>query len=192
MKILLVVATVSEIQQEKFSSNDLLITGVGMLNTAIAITKKLSKETYDLVINLGIAGSFKRSIKIGDVVEVVEENISEIGYEDKNEIIEFTDFSLKTVFRNHSHTDMKQVKSITVNTVHGNEKSIENIVRRLNPDIENMEGAAVFKVCEEFNVPCIQVRAISNYVEKRNKEGWNIPLAIQNLNVELEKIISNL
>ena len=192
MKILLVVATVSEIQQEKFYSNDLLITGVGMLNTAIAITKKLSVENYDLVINLGIAGSFKRSIKIGDVVEVVEENISEIGYEDKNEIIEFTDFSLKTVFRNHSRTDMKQVKSITVNTVHGNEKSIENIVRRLNPDIENMEGAAVFKVCEEFNVPCIQVRAISNYVEKRNKESWNIPFAIQNLNVELEKIISNL
>ena len=44
MKILLVVATVSEIQQEKFSSNDLLITGVGMLNTAIAITKKLSRK----------------------------------------------------------------------------------------------------------------------------------------------------
>ena len=192
MKILLVVATVSEIQQEKFYSNDLLITGVGMLNTAIAITIKVSEEKYDLVINLGIAGSFKRSIKIGDVVEVVEENISEIGYEDKNEIIEFTDFSLKTVFRNNSRTDMKQVKSITVNTVHGNEKSIENIVRRLNPDIENMEGAAVFKVCEEFNVPCIQVRAISNYVEKRNKESWNIPFAIQNLNVELEKIISNL
>ena len=192
MKILLVVATVSEIQQVKFSSNDLLITGVGMLNTAIALTKKLSEKKYDLVVNLGIAGSFKRSIKIGDVVEVVEENISEIGYEDKNEFIEFTDFSLKTVFRNNSYTDMKKVKSITVNTVHGNEKSIENIVRRLNPDIENMEGAAVFKVCEEFNVPCIQVRAISNYVEKRNKKSWNIPLAIQNLNVELEKIISNL
>ena len=87
---------------------------------------------------------------------------------------------------------MKQVKSITVNTVHGNEKSIKNIVRRLNPDIENMEGAAVFKVCETFNIPCIQIRAISNYVEKRNKESWNIPLAIQNLNIEVEKIILNL
>ncbi len=163
-----------------------------MLNTAIVLTKKLLEEKYDLVINFGIAGSFKRSIKIGDVVEVIEENISEIGYEDKNEFLEFTDFSLKTVFRNNSYTDMRKVKSITVNTVHGNEKSIENIVRRLNPDIENMEGAAVFKVCEEFNVPCIQVRAISNYVEKRNKESWNMPLAIQNLNVELEKIISNL
>ena len=192
MKILLVVATVSEIQKEKFTSNDVLITGVGMLNTAIVLTKKLYEEKYDLVINLGIAGSFKESIKIGDVVEVLEEKISEIGYEDKNEFVEFADFSLKTVFRNNSQTDLKQVKSITVNTVHGNEKSIKNIVRRLNPDIENMEGAAVFKVCETFHIPCIQIRAISNYVEKRNKESWNIPLAIQNLNIEVEKIILNL
>ena len=71
MKILFVIMRLfSEIQQEKFTSNDVLITGVGMLNTAIVLTKKLSKEKYDLVINLGI-GSFKRSIKIGDVVEVI-------------------------------------------------------------------------------------------------------------------------
>ena len=63
MKILFVIATVSEIQIEKFSSNHVLITGGGMLNTAIVLTKKLSKEKYDLVINLGIAGSFKKAIK---------------------------------------------------------------------------------------------------------------------------------
>ena len=85
---------------------------------------------------------------------------------------------------------MKKVKSITVNTVHGNKKSIAQIIKRLNPDIENMEGAAVFKVCNFFNTTCIQLRSISNYVEKRNKKKWNIPLAIQNLNFEVERIIS--
>ena len=55
-----------------------------------------------------------------------------------------------------------------------------------------MEGAAVFKVCNFFNTPCIQLRSISNYVEKRNKKKWNIPLAIQNLNFEVERIISRL
>ena len=45
----------------------------------------------------------------------------------------------------------------------------------------------VFKVCEEFNVPCIQVRTISNYVEKRNKESWNIPCVIQNLKCRSRK-----
>ena len=53
-----------------------------------------------------------------------------------------------------------------------------------------MEGAACFMVCEKFEIPCIQIRAISNKVEKRNKENWNLDLAISNLNTEVEKIIN--
>jgi futalosine hydrolase len=45
-----------------------------------------------------------------------------------------------------------------------------------------MEGAAFFYACEEANVDGLQVRAISNYVEKRNKENWNLALAVKNLN----------
>jgi futalosine hydrolase len=55
-----------------------------------------------------------------------------------------------------------------------------------------MEGATVFKVCEEMKVSCIQIRSISNKVEKRNKENWNLDLAISNLNIEVEKIITTL
>jgi len=191
MKILLVIATSNEIQQERFS-NEILITGVGMMNTAVSLTQKLSSTAYDLVINLGIAGAFNKDLKVGDVVEVTEEKISEIGYQDGDSFFEFTDFKIKTDFKNKSLTDLKKVKSITVNTVHGNKESIAQTIKRLNPDIENMEGAAVFKVCNFFNTPCIQLRSISNYVEKRNKKKWNIPLAIQNLNFEVERIISRL
>jgi len=87
---------------------------------------------------------------------------------------------------------LKQVKAITVNTVHGNKNSITKIVNRLNPDIESMEGAAIFAVCKEFNIPCVQITSISNKMEKRNKENWNIPLAIQNLNTIVAKIITEL
>ena len=55
-----------------------------------------------------------------------------------------------------------------------------------------MEGASVFKVCEEFNVPCIQIRSISNKVEERNKNNWDLDLAIRNLNIEVDKIIDSL
>jgi len=55
-----------------------------------------------------------------------------------------------------------------------------------------MEGATVFKVCNEFAVPCIQIRAISNNVEKRSKANWNMPLAIHNLNHQVAKIIMEL
>jgi futalosine hydrolase len=55
-----------------------------------------------------------------------------------------------------------------------------------------MEGAAFFYACEEANVAALQVRAISNYVEKRNKENWNMPLAVKNLNNWLTEDLKNL
>jgi len=192
MKILLVAATNQEINNDLFSSKDILITGVGMMNTTLNLANKLSDTIYDLVINMGIAGSFNSEIKIGDVVEVVEDIFSEIGFEDGDIFSEFTNFEIKNTFVIEGRTNLKKVKGITVNTVHGNQNSIDEIVSRVNPDIESMEGASVFMVCNNFNVPCIQIRSISNKVEKRNTENWNLTLAIENLNSTVKQIISEL
>jgi len=190
MKILLVVATEQEVIKDKFKDFNVLITGMGMVNTSIQITKELMRDKYDLVINMGVAGSFSNDYVIGDVVEVVEDNFSELGFEDGNDFGLFSDFVNK--YNVTAKTNLQKVKGITVNTVHGNDQSITEIVNRLNPDVESMEGAAVFKVCNEFAVPCFQIRAISNNVELRNKANWNIPLAIHNLNNQVEKIIMEL
>jgi len=192
MKILLVVATNQEINKDLFIKEDILITGVGMVNTTLYLTTKLSDSDYDLVINMGVAGSFNSDIEVGDVVEVIEDIFSEIGFENGKNFSEFTDFYIQSKFISEGRTNLKKVKGITVNTVHGNEKTILDIVNRLNPDVETMEGAAVFMVCSKFEIPCIQIRSISNKVEKRNKESWNLPLAIKNLNKEVKQIISEL
>ena len=192
MNVLIVAATKSEVTSDKISNLPILITGVGMLNTAINLTKELNSNDYNLVINMGVAGCFSDEIRIGDVVEVLEDCFSEIGFEDGESFSEFSDFEIKTKYKVEEKTRLRKVKGITVNTVHGNENSIHNIVERLHPDIESMEGSAVFKVCEEMKIPCIQIRSISNKVERRNKESWNLPLAISNLNIEVEKIISTL
>ncbi len=189
MKILLVVATKSEIFEDKFKHCDVMVTGVGMVNTTFFLTKRLSKRSYDLVINMGVAGSFSDEIKIGDVVEVIEDNFSEIGFEDGNNFSKFTNFGIENSFKVDKKTNFKKAKGITVNTVHGNKKTITEIISRLNPDVESMEGAACFMVCKKFKIPCIQIRAISNKVEKRNPENWDLDLAILNLNTEVEKII---
>ena len=52
-----------------------------------------------------------------------------------------------------------------------------------------MEGAAFLFCCMKENIPCVQIRSISNFVEKRNKDNWNIPLAIENLHKEIIKIL---
>ena len=192
MNVLIVAATKSEITSDKISDLSILITGVGMVNTAINLTKELNNNDYDLVINMGVAGYFSDEIKIGDVVEVVEDCFSEVGFEDGESFSEFSDFDIKTKYKVEGKTRLIKVRGITVNTVHGIENSIHNIVERLHPDIESMEGSAVFKVCEEMKIPCIQIRSISNKVEKRNKENWNLDLAISNLNIEVEKIITTL
>ena len=192
MKILLVVATKSEIIKEKFNDCDVIVTGVGMVNTTFSLTKRLSEKSYDLVINIGVAGSFNSAIKIGDVVEVIEDNFSEIGFEDGNSFSEFTNFRIENSFKVDEKTNLKKAKGITVNTVHGNEKTIVEIISRLNPDLESMEGAACFMVCEQFEIPCMQIRAISNKVEKRNKAHWDLPLAIKNLNATVAQIITEL
>ncbi|MBT6808807.1 MAG: futalosine hydrolase [Flavobacteriales bacterium] len=192
MKTLIVAATNSEITSETIKSLPNLITGVGMVNTAINLTKELVENEYDIVVNIGVSGSFSSDILIGDVVEVVEDSFSEIGFENGVSFSEFSELNVKTSYEITGGTTLRKVKSITVNTVHGNEKSIDEIVKTLNPDIESMEGAAVFQVCKKFKIPCVQIRSISNKVEIRNKENWNLELAISNLNKEVEKIILTL
>ena len=190
MKILIVAATKSEIISKIILSHNILITGVGMINTAINLTRELMRKRYDLVINMGIAGSFNKELKNGFVVEVIEDNFSEIGFEDDLNFSSFKNFEIKTKFNVEGKTELKKVRGITVNTVHGNRTSISKIIQREDPDTESMEGAANFKVCEEFGIACIQIRSISNKVEVRDKSKWDIDLAIRNLNFEVEKIIN--
>ena len=73
------------------------------------------------------------------------------------------------------------VKGITVNTTHGTISSINKVRDLFNPQVESMEGAAFLYACLAESVNCFQIRTISNKVEKRNKDNWDIPLAINHL-----------
>lgn len=190
MNVLIVSATAQEVQTD-FPH---LVTGVGMVSTAIAVAKALSEKHYDLVINAGIAGSFNRSIPLGSVVEVVHDQLSEMGAQDGSQFLTPTEMGLQATVsvKMPAQTNLPSVSGITVNTVHGEDKAISQIVHRLNPQVESMEGAACMLACQEAGVPCVQLRAISNYVEKRNKANWDISLAIQNLNQELSNFLAKL
>ena len=54
-----------------------------------------------------------------------------------------------------------------------------------------MEGAAFFAGCKRLD-NFTQIRAVSNYVEKRDKSKWNISLAIENLNKTLQKTLQEI
>jgi len=198
MKILVVAATEKELESVRSAPVSgleihFLVAGIGMVSTTYLLANHLSKDkTYDLVLNIGVAGSFKKEITTGAVVVVEEDIFSEIGAEDGTEFRSLSEIGLEGIdrifndkgFFSQGFDHLKKVRAITVNTVHGNENHINEIIRRLDPDIESMEGAAVAYVCSMENIPWVQLRAISNKVEKRNKDAWDIPLALKNLSNE--------
>ena len=216
-KVLIVAATKNEIQPlltyfkvnvigaeglfESDSEFDIsvLITGVGMVNTAYYMGR-YSHNLYDFVINVGVCGAFNRNIKIGEVVNVITDTFSEMGAEDGNEFIKYIDLNLggATLFNNQvtieytPFNELKEVDGITVNKIHGNEESIKKITTLFNADVESMEGAAFFRGCHRLSENYFQIRAVSNYVEKRDKSKWDIPLAVTNLNDLLIKVVEDL
>jgi futalosine hydrolase len=152
-------------------------------------------------LNAGIAGSFSDKYDKGSVVRVREDFFSELGAEDGENFISIDELGLgfskvedKTSNQISTPALFRSpfVRAITVNRVHGNEKSIQAVLSRLQPEIETMEGAAFSLVCKKEGIPFIHVRSISNKVERRNRSEWNVPLAIENLNQFLLQLIPEL
>jgi len=179
---------------------DVLIGGVGMVAMAYALGRKLSEKKYDAVINIGIAGSFDKTLALGSVVRVKSDVFSELGAQNDQSFLSIDDMGFgASVFNENaspflnlpSVINLKSVKSITVNTVHGNQDSIDWISERLNPEIENMEGAVVFYAAQQSDIYSLQIRSISNFVEKRDRSNWQIDLAINNLNNWLIEFVSD-
>jgi len=184
---------------------DVLVTGVGMVPTAVITGLVLGKYKYDAVINAGICGSFNHEIPIGKAVNITSDCLPETGAEDGEHFLSLVDLKLldkdeypfnngKLV--NHSMFDSKlindllAVSGVTVNTVHGNKKSIETFVREHNADVESMEGAAFMYSCKVYKARFLQVRTISNYIENRDVSKWDIPLSIKNLNTFLLDLLN--
>ena len=171
-----------------------LILGVGMVNATFNLTNRLTESDVERVINVGIAGSFDRSLKIGDVVQVIEERFSELGAEDNGQFIAAEAMGLmpaaEVEFRSELRFDgLPAVSGITVNTIHGEEESIQNVIELFKPDIEGMEGASVAFVAQKFGVKWAEIRAISNYVEPRNRVSWQVELTIDNLTETLTALL---
>ena len=185
-----------------------LISGIGSSPTSYSLTVELKERNYDLVLNVGIAGSFHRETKIGEVCVVKQEVFSDLGLESEEgfrsvyelDLIKpddhpFENGSLNTPvwsFLDLAMTQLRQAIGITVNTITGTKKTVESLISSHHPDIETMEGAAVFYVCLMEKIAFAQIRAISNYVSEKDKSKWDIPLATANLATEVINILNRL
>ena len=185
---------------------DVLITGVGIIATTYWLSKMVVKKKYDIALNCGIAGSFDKQLAIGEVVNITQDRFPELGAEDGEKFLTLSEMNLpgedelpfikgklinSSKIGNKIVNQLPKVSGITVNTVHGNETNIKKIISRYDPSTESMEGAAFLYVCLSENIQCVQIRAISNYIEKRNRGAWNVPIAIKNLNEKIRDILNH-
>jgi len=207
MNLLIVAATKFEIEPflKENSKTGVLITGVGIPATVFHLTKKLLEKKYDFVLQAGIAGTFTNRFKLAEVVVVKQDTFGDEGIEEKgtlqtifeNGFGDKNDFPFNNgwLLNNHSFLqkiDLPSAKGITVNKVTDNQVQNQLKKEKFSADIETMEGGAFHYVCLQQKISFLQLRGISNQVGERDKTNWKTKEAIQNLNVELLKIVKNL
>ena len=183
---------------------DVIITGVGSVPTSYCISQY--GANYDILLNLGIAGSFSNKTKVGDVVIVSEDAFCDLGIDNQGDFIPFykskmvfeknnplvNQFMLNPMINRYKGIDIPMVRGVTTNTTTGSAERIQQIKKIWDPDIETMEGAAVFYCSILLNKPFICIRSISNKVEPRNEKNWQIKMAIDNLCEYSKSFIGNL
>lgn len=204
MNILVIAATQAEIQPSIafLEEQDIpfLISGVGMLATVYTLTKSLQTIKPDLIIQVGIGGILDSDDELGAVYQIVEDEIFAFGAEDSERFLPIAELGFgEGHFRQQLPPSpfaipvIPQRRGITVNKVHGNTNSIEQLRHTYDePIVESMEGVAAFFVAAQENIPVLQFRASSNYIEPRNRDAWQIGSAIKNLNLFLQELLKSL
>ena len=180
------------------------VTGIGMLATAVSLTKIIMHQKPDLVIQVGIAGTFNNDIQLGKVVVVKEEIFGDTGVEEDGVWKDIFDLNLmepdsfpftqKAIINPYlaklNSLQLNEVVGITVNEISTNKQRIKQLQEKYNATIESMEGAALHYVCTDLKVPFLQIRSISNYIGERDKTKWQIIEAINNLNKILVEMVT--
>jgi futalosine hydrolase len=180
--------------------------GVGMLSSTFALTKMVSEQRPDFIIQVGIAGCFDTTIELGTVVAVKDEFLGDTGVEENRELKDIFDLNLgnKDGFpfsnkrlsnkwlQRYNFLNLQEVTAVTINEVTTREERIRQLQQKYQPLVESMEGAPLHYVGLQTSTPFIQIRAISNYIGERDKTKWQIKTALDNLQTTVLKYIDEL
>ena len=183
----------------------LCVGGMGKVNAAHAATLLLSQYNPKALIIFGVGGAYPSSgAKIGDVAIAKEEIAGDEGvmcldgFKDAEYIgipliktatsMIYTTYParedlLKQALQalvSHQESDIDEVRLgafVTLSTCTGTLSRAHDLEERYHGLCENMEGAAAAQVAELHGIPWLEVRGISNIVEDRDVDKWDIPRA---------------
>lgn len=169
-----------------------LVTGIGLVDTAYTLTSFLERHGHDIagVINVGVAGAFPGSgLQILDLCVATSEVIGDMAicFEDRlghlgsAELILHQFFSCQGRLMARFHAwcqetgqDIHQGAFVSVNCVSATRTRGAMLAATYDAISENMEGAAVARVCHGYGVDWLEIRCMSNMVEDRDTSTWRL------------------
>ncbi len=193
------------IQQISKHDIDILYTGVGLLSSAVNLTQYILQHKPHLIIQAGIAGSLDTNLSLGDVVLVKKEclgdtgvlemgewkDVFDMGFQQADELPFSNKYIINEWLSKYNTLQLPEVTGVTINQITTHTDTIQMLQTKYGAQVESMEGASLHYVCKLFNIPFIQIRAISNYVGERDKTKWKIKEAIQNLNEAVLQMLNS-
>ncbi|TKK71520.1 futalosine hydrolase [Ilyomonas limi] len=201
MQITIAAATRLELKEDMIKQSNghdirILYTGVGILPSAVSITQHVLQHKPDLIIQMGIAGCFDSNIGLANVVAVKKESLGDTGVQENGEWKDVFDMGFRQkgempfsdkylvneTIEKYNVLQLPEVTGVTINEITTEKARIKMLQGKYNAQIESMEGAALHYVCQLFNIPFIQIRAISNYIGERDKTKWKLKEAVASLN----------
>ncbi len=160
----------------KLKNKDILlcISGIGKINASIASVLIFEKFPISKAIVGGVGGAYPSSgLKIGEIV-VAEREIDA----DEGLLIECSDHESSFLFFNKEEINLhipscwknqKKGTFLTVSACTGNTKRAKFLEKKFNAICENMEGAAIAKAGQFYNIAVTEIRSISNEVKDRTQ-----------------------
>ena len=170
------------------------LTGVGPVEAALQVTHFLATTEHAItgLINFGVAGAYPGNDQGADLLDICLAELEVLGdlgicMHEHVTPLRGQGFTVFDTFDLHSPL-LPQAEGVlrdagitthcgafvTVNCVSGMRRRGYMLARQHRALCENMEGAAVARVCDFFQLPLVELRCISNLVEDRDPASWRL------------------
>lgn len=81
---------------------------------------------------------------------------------------------------------------VSVSTITATDRTAERLFNAYSPCLEQMEGAATAQVAMSYGIPFLEIRSVSNFVGRRNREDWDIALAAKHCGKAVSGLVSRI
>ena len=172
---------------------DVMAAGVGPIAAAASTAKALAAGQYRLVVSAGIGGGFSGRAELETLVVATEiiaadlgvetpegfSSLDELGFGSTRIPVDVSLVNRVTEALQAANLTVTTGSVLTVSTVTGTAESAAELAARVpGAAAEAMEGYGVAVAAQQWLLPVLELRAISNVVGPRDRAAWRIKEAL--------------